>query len=78
MGVGRGGGGMGGTDTEWESAHKLNSAEESSPAAPAGTPTPSLTVTSPESTNELSQTFNETELTVIGTGIRRSGGVPDS
>ena len=37
----------GGTDTEWESAHKVNSLEENSPAAAAGTRTRNFSITSP-------------------------------
>ena len=37
----------GGTDTEEESAQKVNSGEENSPAAPAGTRTRNLSITSP-------------------------------
>ena len=37
----------GGTDTEKESAHKVNSGEENSPAAPAGIRTRNLSTMSP-------------------------------
>ena len=37
----------GGTDTEKVSAHKVNSGEENSPAAPAGIRTRNLWITSP-------------------------------
>ena len=37
----------GGTDTEQESAHKVNSGEENSPAASAGIQTRNLSITSP-------------------------------
>ena len=37
----------GGTDTEEESAHKVDSGEENSPAAPAGIRTRNLLITSP-------------------------------
>ena len=37
----------GGTDTEQESARKVNSGEENSPAAPAGILTRNLSITSP-------------------------------
>ena len=37
---------VGGTDTEEESAHKVNSGEENSPAAPAGIRTRNLWITS--------------------------------
>ena len=38
---------MGGTDPEWESAHKVNSGEDNSAAAPAGIQTCKLSITSP-------------------------------
>ena len=38
---------LGGTDTELESAHEVNSREENSPAASAGTRTRNLWITSP-------------------------------
>ena len=38
---------MGGPDTEQETAHKVNSGEENSPAAPAGIRTRCLLITSP-------------------------------
>ena len=37
----------GGTDTEWESAQKVNSGEENVSAAPAGIWTRNLSITSP-------------------------------
>ena len=37
----------GGTDSEYESAHKVNSGEENPPAAPAGIRTRNLSITSP-------------------------------
>ena len=37
----------GGTDTEWEPAQKVNSGEENSPAASAGTRARNLSITSP-------------------------------
>ena len=40
-------GGGGGKDTEEESAHKVDSGEESSPAAPAGIRTRNLSITKP-------------------------------
>ena len=40
-------GGGGGKDTEEESAHKVDSGEESSPAAPVGIRTRNLSITSP-------------------------------
>ena len=47
----------GGTDTEKESAHKVNSGEEDSPTVPARNRTRNLSITSPVLYQQAIQTF---------------------
>ena len=71
---------MGGTDTEYESAHKLDYGEENSPAAPAGIRTRNLSITSP-TLYEHAIPASWTELALIadyGRGVSEQGSASEN